>query len=396
MLVMTAILLVVIIGLAALAIDVGSFYQAQRQAQAAADAGALAGADALAAGSSTAAAASTATTLANTNYPSTTTPTATINGQTITVNVANTTPAYFGQIFGVSSENVGARAVASGTVTDSPCTTAGSSCYAIFAMDSSCSSNGVNATTGNITITGGVHSNGSISGHANNGYGPTSYGPTANGCTATPQSDFAGGTAVSGPVITSWPIDYSVTYPKCGASLPVKCTGPGLTPSYCTVSSPINLNYSSSLTGTSSGIYCDYGTGSGVDPSDPSTWKGALSFTGSASVTYNGTFIAGSISVSGGNQTFNPAQGNALLFYATQADPSGSLAAIDLAGGGSTFTGHMFAPNGKINVKTGGNSTNFLEAKDVVLAGGGMTITGSGPQVPSGGGNSSGVASLTQ
>src|SRR6516165_6170804 len=42
--VIVAVILVVLLGCAALAIDIGSFYQAQRQAQAAADAAALAGA----------------------------------------------------------------------------------------------------------------------------------------------------------------------------------------------------------------------------------------------------------------------------------------------------------------------------------------------------------------
>ena len=42
MIVIVAIMMTIILGAAALAIDIGSFYQAQRQAQTAADAGALA------------------------------------------------------------------------------------------------------------------------------------------------------------------------------------------------------------------------------------------------------------------------------------------------------------------------------------------------------------------
>jgi len=390
MLVMTAILLVVIIGLAALAIDVGSFYQAQRQAQAAADAGALAGADALVGGASAASATSTATTLANTNYPSTTTPTATVNGQTITVNVANTTPAYFGRIFGVTSADVGARAVASATSSYAPCGSPGSSCYAVFAMDSSCSASGVSSTAGNITLNGGVHSNGSISINANNGFGPTSFGPTASGCKASTGSNdtFTSG-PTSGPVLTAWPIDYSVTYPACGASMPTQCTGPGGTPSYC--------NYAAAsyifTTQPTTGIYCAYGTGT---PADPGTYTGAISFPGNFSAT--ASYIGGSINVTG-SVSFTPYTNtatNKLLFYAAGTGSGGLSPAIYLNAGGSTYGGHMFAPNGMIYVGAGKNSTSFLEGKDVVLAAGAMTITGSGPQVPSGGSNPSGVASLTQ
>jgi len=376
MMVMTAILLVAMIGLAALAIDVGSFYQAQRQAQAAADAGALAGADALVSGGSAAntSASATATSMANTNYPSATTPTVTINGSTVTVNVHNTTPAYFGKIFGISSENVGARAVATATSSYAPCVSAGPSCYAVFAMDTNCAHPGVSANAGNVTINGGVHSNGSVHTQGSDSFGPTTY---ANGCSST--------VGTPGPVINSWPIDYGALYPACGESLPIKCTGPYKTPSYCDYAS--SSPASSFSTSPTVGTYCYYGTGL---PSDPSTYTTAISFN-AAQVT--GTFLCGTVSVTGSHAQFSPAPGSQLLFYAAAPDPSGP--AVYLQSAQASYGGHIFAPRGTVQFHAGGASSSFIEAQNVIFSTGNFTIAGTGPQVPGGGATSSGVASLT-
>ena len=393
---MTAILLVAFIGLAALAIDVGSFYQSQRQAQAAADAGALAGADALAAGAPAASVTSTATSQANTNYPSSTAPTATVGGSSVTVSVANTTPAYFGRIFGVTQENVGARAVASGTASATSCSSPGVNCQAVFAMDTNCAHNGITATRGSINITGGVHSNGSIDDSSGGStWGPTTFGPSANSCNANynlNQEHFSSGPPASGPVISRWPIDYSLLYPACSANGPVLCTGPANTngvgtPSYCTVAGP-SFTFTSQ---PSPGIYCAYGTG---NPSDPNTYNGAVAFNkGGFDVV--GTFIAGTISVNAGINELLPYTAvnptNKLIFYAA----STSSTAVNYAAGGYPITGDTFAPNGTIAVTAGINSTSFFEAQDVNLGAGGYTITGDGPTNP-GGTTTSGVASLTQ
>jgi Flp pilus assembly protein TadG len=111
-LVLTAILMVVFLGMAALAIDVGSFYQAQRQAQAAADAGALAALNDLP--TSPTLAGADATTYAQQTFPgSSVVPTspATTGGSatTIKVVVTKSTPSFFGNIFGITSVKVSAR-----------------------------------------------------------------------------------------------------------------------------------------------------------------------------------------------------------------------------------------------------------------------------------------------
>ncbi|MGH2856864.1 MAG: pilus assembly protein TadG-related protein, partial [Solirubrobacteraceae bacterium] len=82
MLLIVTVLMTAILASAALAIDVGSFYHSQRQAQAAADAGALAAAQDMA-DSGSATATNDGTTIAQTNYP----------GSTITVSEPTTNEA---------------------------------------------------------------------------------------------------------------------------------------------------------------------------------------------------------------------------------------------------------------------------------------------------------------
>jgi hypothetical protein len=401
--VITAVMLVALIASAALAIDIGSFYQSQRQAQAAADAGALAGADLLAGGTSAAVASASATSIASTNYPSSTAPTVNVSGSSVTVNVASTTPAYFGQIFGVTKENVGARAVAAETPADTSCTVvAGTSnnCDVIFAMDSNCTAShyGISATAGSINLNGGVHSNGSIndgSGGSTWG-GPVTNGPAASGCTTvhnTNQETILNG-PTAGPVISSWPIDYSQRYPACGPSLSIQCTGPASangtgTPSYCGYAAP-NIPVTSTPTPA---IYCAYGTG---NPSDPSTYNGVVSFDQGA-INVVASYICGSMTTSAGIaglKAYNYPT-NQMLIYAAGHD-NGGTAVVNFKNGGYPITGDVFAPNGTINVTAGiGSSTLFFEAQDVLLGAGGYT--GDGPQSSTGTGTTSnGSASLTQ
>ncbi len=111
-------------------------------------------------------------------------------------------------------------------------------------------------------------------------------------------------------------------------------------------------------------------------------------------MTVNGTFLAGTIGITGGGCSFTPDTthnaSNQLLFYAT-----GTGTAVNLGGGGTNFSGDTFAPNGTIYVNSGGNHTTFLEGQDVSLNGGGMTFTGDGPP-DTGTTSSGGTAALTQ
>ena len=110
--VLVAIIMVAILASAAVAIDLGSFYSAQRKAQAAADAGALAAAQDLVGTSSTSYSAD-GTTIATTNYPGATVTVSQPTSSTAKVVVNASTPVLFGHFLGMKQENVSATAVAS-------------------------------------------------------------------------------------------------------------------------------------------------------------------------------------------------------------------------------------------------------------------------------------------
>jgi len=113
--VLTVASLVVLLGMAAVGIDVGSWYQAQRHDQSVADAAALAGAQALP--DDPAQAVSLAVAYANQNgvtiNPSAVTISSTgMSNDTIKVAVDKPEPTMFARVFGITSVNVGARAAA--------------------------------------------------------------------------------------------------------------------------------------------------------------------------------------------------------------------------------------------------------------------------------------------
>jgi hypothetical protein len=111
--VLLAVFLVVIVGAAGLVLDVGSWYRADRAAQATADAAALAGAQDLVAGTS--AATALAQQYAVKNGGGTTTITfgrRVIPNDLITVDLKRPAPSYFTKLFGVDSVQVNARATA--------------------------------------------------------------------------------------------------------------------------------------------------------------------------------------------------------------------------------------------------------------------------------------------
>jgi hypothetical protein len=113
--VITVVFLVVLLGMAALVLDIGSWYRAKRDAQSTADAAALAGAQALPK-STTANALALAQQYASKNGGI---GTGGVNfmtkyyaNDTITVNVQRTAPGFFARLFGKSSVRVGATATA--------------------------------------------------------------------------------------------------------------------------------------------------------------------------------------------------------------------------------------------------------------------------------------------
>jgi hypothetical protein len=99
----------VIIGMAAMAIDAGTWYQERRHAQSVADAAALAGAGNIPAGNGI----SAATTSFNTNKTTGETATITMpSSDTVKVVVADSAPSYFARLFKITSAAISASATA--------------------------------------------------------------------------------------------------------------------------------------------------------------------------------------------------------------------------------------------------------------------------------------------
>ena len=408
-LVLVAMLMVVFLGMAAVAIDVGFLYQQKSKAQSAADAAALAGAQDLP-GNATLAATDAQNYVASNMSGATSVVTTPYNSSAsqIKVTVNQTVPNFFGQIFGSGSTNVSASAVAAETAgASASCSTPGTGCAAIFAMDSSCSHAGISLGGGE-GINGGVQSNGALNvGGGGSSFGPTTYG---TGCTVSP-SKYAsqGNTFTSGPTptapVTTWPIDYRTDFPACTGSA---CTGRFGTPSFCTnatlAASEILYSYYPN-TLISGQIYCDVGSGT---PGDPATWNGAITANQSGNGFIESSFVAGSVTLGGGvnleacgyssagytasgcSTPVPPATTNYPLIYVTGTSSN----AVDESSGGAAFLGDLFAPNGTI-LLGGGTGTSFLEAQDVVATKGALTYAGDGPS-SSGSGSSSASGSLIQ
>ncbi len=392
MLIITALLLTALLGMAALAIDTGGFRQAESRAQSAADAAALAAADDLPSNPTQAAA--DATTYATTNDPGATVSVTTPydgNAAEAQVSVSKWASSSFGQVLGSHGARVSGTAIAQTTL-QTTCSNPGSGCYSAFAMDnSSCGSwlfphYALSFTGVGINLSGYVHSNGS----ANAGlivfssFGDATYSD-ASGCSWSTGlfNSYSSGPTAEDPVLT-WPVDYSQDFPACGATGD-PCTGPDGTPSFCTQASTAAYWVTSPSQGN---IYCGIGSGTA---STPSTWNGTL-IVGSGLVGWGGdpmeaTYVAGSVSLGAAGDDLEacgfstsgyqasscgagaPPMSNYPLIYAVNGDiDTGSLA--------STMTGDLFAPNGTINYFGALSSVGFLEADDVNYAG---ILSGDGP-----------------
>jgi hypothetical protein len=409
-LVLVVLAMAVMVGMAAIAIDIANWYQAHHRAQVVADAAALAAANCMVnqgitrSGSpdctTTSDAANVATSYAATNGVTIPLSDVNFNSSTVTVTAPNPQPAFFAGLLGL--HGAAPKAVAAATWTagvSNTCTSteqASGACYFLFARDTNCSHNGLTlANNGNVTVKGGVWSNSGIdtSGADNNSHwGHARYGNGA-GCSWTQghhNPQFASGPSQTAP-INAWPRDYT-TVIKCGGLSSYTCTGPGGTPSFCTQAaanfSPLDLTAS----GNANQVFCAYGTGT---PSDPTTWNGKIVVPASpGSYNFSDSFIGGYVSIgvhSAGSLTaqLNTSLGG-LLIYANGTDSSSTLscpvttpcsAVLAGTGGSANVTGDVFVPNGTANLSNQGTGTytSFVEAQDVGLqAGGGMQGDGPG------------------
>lgn len=394
--VLMAILMVLVLLMTALTIDASGWFVTHHRAQVSADAAALGAANCLvtgsstnttdtnycASGSDTTRASGVATTIGQSNavpvsgtvhYGTNTAGTITA----VTVTTATTAPAYFGGI----SPTVSASAVASITSTVQDCSTAGSGCLMFYVASNSCSGTPAPITiqTGNSVIfNGGIFTNGYIDaskGSAVTFNGPVTYG---SGTTCAAKTVFKSGTTFNSgaavqqtvdrgtTVSPNWLLNYATQFPACSGTA---CTGPSGTPSYCTYAAASFSTYKGP------GVYCAYGT---ADVTNPATWTNStISFGtltgGSATV----TLIGGAITLSN-NSTYTAYWTNVVAYALGMGSATSSTPAFSGVGGGLTFTGDVFCPNGGISL-TGGNVnfTGFLQTLTLQDKGGAQV--GRGP-----------------
>lgn len=403
----------VLLGVAALSIDVGGWYVQHHRDQLVADAAALAAANCLASpnaptGLGPACTSSTDTSDAKTvavdyaaaNGLTITASNVTVDttADTVSVVASANAPSIFARLSQISSVSTGAFAQAkwAAATTSTACTStvqAAGQCYVIYATDSACpaggsQTQGVVFTQGSTSIDGGVHSDGNL--FLNPGgstYYSLTYG-TGSGCGAYTYSGLnngssgwanSGGTFKSGSPTSSTgsatvPVPYGTTadpFPACTVTLsgtdPLIASwsiAPQPNQVYClNNTSPsanaIDINTSSALSGDT--FICTSGSGDG----------------------------ACSIVNQGGGVTFSADNypTNKLLMYATGS--------INMGGGSGQFTGDLDAPNGTITANSGSNtSTGLLEGLDVLYGQG--TVIGDGPTIPGSSTGTPGTDSLTQ
>ena len=415
-LVVVTLAMVVVLGVCAMAIDVSSWYVKHHQTQVVADAAALAAANCLAnpnTGASPQCTSGTDTTDATTvaekygtaNGVTLTPSEISINTTTdrVTITASNTSGGMFSKMLGVNNATVSAGATAGWAATTSTvCTAADESagdCYAIYAANATCGSNDgfINDETGE-TITGAVHSQGSM--NVSNGTftfnGPITY--SSSNCTYTPAQNGtetgkytpqAGGNEPA----NFWPLNYATVFGACGPTATYQCTtvnGIANVPSYCTdvTTSASGFVFGWNNNGTepySGHVYCSIGTGTA---STPSTWNGPIIFSdgadcGSSSSPIAATFIGGYINSSSSTMYLQPnASMDNLLMWANDTDSAagGTSNAIELANGNYYVAGTLFAPSGTVNLNSTSASAAFLEAQNVNIQN--LSFTGDGPLAP--------------
>lgn len=313
-----------LMGMAAMAIDVGLVFHERREAQNAADAAALAGASSLPPyGTSFQAAAKAqewaelngyedgvSNTNVNVTYP--------YDGDASRLEVEIERPYSFtfGKVLGLDQLTVSARAVGQGTFT-----TGGGGGYAIFVINNDCSTSDPLEISGSLNdVTGDVHSNSKIKigGSFVDFVGDTTYTCTftdggSNNTFTPPPAQFGNRPS---------PLDY--TY----GSFP------------CTYSYTQDIDV-----GSRSELWLnnDPGTQELKDAVICST--GDIQLSGQ-DVTGNVTFVAGDeLKISGSNFHLKGLWNDVLAYSAGSNE-----AAIDMSGSGGLWEGYIFAPNGRAKV----------------------------------------------
>jgi hypothetical protein len=335
-LVISVLFLAVLVGMAGIVVDVGAWYVQDRKAQAAADFGALAGVAELPGNPS--AARTVAEGYVDENLAGTTAEiTHPYDGdpRKLEVKAKTTGDTYFLRLFGITTVDISARAVAHKFASAVP--------LAIFAYDDRCSEFGFGANGDNMNINGGIHSNGSFKVNGNDfnaggaqAGGPNDCEPYVNGANIrfgdsdqpTPE-----------PNIQDWPRYYYESEFPC---------------TYSAQKFEFNLTPQT----IPPGVYC-----------------ATESFKANGNnQTGNITVLAPEIVVNGDNQRFTPFM-EGLLFYATGTKD------LMLDGNNFNWTGTIFHPRGRVKINGDQYSilNGLIEGLHVEVNGNGFTMNGTGP-----------------
>jgi hypothetical protein len=354
-----SIALVVLLGVAALAVDIGDLWTTRRLMQSAADAGAVAGADEITIGGSSAAITAAAKDAASHNgftdggtrpgttntitvavhNPPTSGPYA-ANSNAVEVDVSQTQPTYFMKVLGVQTVPVSTTAVA--------VTTGSGSC--IFSLDPSAS--------GAMTV-GGTASLNSACGLYNDSSSSSALIVSGGGTITAPLVGVVGGTSVNGggstPPTTGIaqfgdPLAY-ITAPtfnssSCSSFHTQNISGPQTPQTYC---GGIHINGGSTVT-FSSGLYVIDGGGITIDGGATVSGTGVTFYmtgansNGNNAANYSGVTINSTATVNLGSPCDGAASGvPGMLFFQDRSITNGAASSFNGAAG-STFNGVIYFP----------------------------------------------------
>ncbi len=402
-LVLAAMVIVVLIGMVALATDMGILWSERRQMQTATDAAAIAGVSALRSSSDVTAAARNVATLngftngvnnatITVNHPPASGPNAG-NANYVEVLIAQAEPTYFLRVLGNSSMNVSTRAV-SGVMNAAGCIYAlnpsapkafsasngvnvGSSC-GIYVNSSSSDAfdvvGGATIKTTGVGIVGqAVLNNGGAVENMSGGSLTLSQNiapvgdplahitaPSVGSCTYTGTQNYSSYTAQQTP-------PYSGKY----------VISPGV---YCggiSVSNGVSITFNSGtyiLAGGGMSLQNGGGTATGTNVTFYDTTGARAGYSGSNS-SYAGITIANGVTVSFAAPTTggtNSLEG--ILFYQDRTVPTGSAASTFAGGANMTLSGALYFPTTTLNYSNGINAAYTILVADTLVFTGGATL----------------------
>jgi len=347
-LVIFVLFLPVLIGFAALVLDVGNWYVQKRFVQNAADAAVLAGAQDLPNTSAAQAQAQDYVTKNGGGITNVTFPTSTKIRVTVTRNV----PTYFAKVFGLSSVNVAAKAVAT-RFSDG----AGSLTFAKSTLCDALKINGANST-----FTGAMVSNGGIDAKASNTGEHLVWSDVAPLACLNLHGGDSGWTRIERAPPRDWPVPMPTLSPAVN---PTSVNGVPC----INQPPPTNLTVSSVL---APGVWC---ANKDIKIQCTSCTINNVALVGQT-ITWSTRF--GRITA---NQSIYPQYGG-LLFYAY------GDGGINMSGSDNSWSGGIFVPNGSAHLN-GGNGTvltGYVEAQTIDIPGSNIQWIGTGPAIGGSGG----------